>query len=59
MTKRKDKYYQDVVHFCRTHREDVMTGNAKKDEGREQWNYRVWLLYYVGLIETWDIIFRR
>ncbi len=56
MTKRRDKYYQDVVEFCRTHREDVLVIHTTKNKKRMQLNHKVWLLYHVGLIETWDIM---
>lgn len=51
----RDKYYQDVLDFCRTYRNDIPIRTS--DEFRDRLNHRIWLLYYVGLLETWNIIY--
>lgn len=50
----RDKYYQDVLDFCRTHRNDIPIDEFQSH--LSYLNHRIWLLYYVGLLETWDII---
>lgn len=54
---KEDKYYQDVVDFCQTCRNDIPI--HAMDEDRVGSYHNIWLLYYVGLLETWDIIFRK
>lgn len=52
-----DKYYRDVMNFCRTHRYGISI--HMMDKNRVGLYHRIWLLYYAGLLETWDIIFKK